>query len=345
MSSQQKRMFSAVSALALMLTAWTARSPGVVADEADARRLLKAMSDYVGTQQAIAFDYDAILEVVTKDRQKLQLVSSGMVSLARPDKIRTTRSGGFVDIETVFDGKTLTLFGKNKNIYTRVELPGSLDNLVNELHKKYERPLPAADLFLTRAHDEMTADVTDVKDLGSGVVGGSSATTSPSAPKTWIGKFWVTQGERPRPCRYVNVHGNRGRAAVHRPASELEERHRGRHAGLHIQATVRCEADQHRRAQGGEGHGQAAKPLRRRRQVMNTSRKLRAVLLIGMNTLGLIVLGDRSSIPVFHDLATTVKAEVGRPLTPVSARRCGAPHVAAQLIGDGPPVGLEVVPS
>ena len=142
MASQPKRMFSAVSALALVLAAWMARSPGVVADESDARRLLKAMADYVGAQQAIAFDYDAILEVVTKDRQKLQLVSSGMVSLARPDKIRTTRSGGFVDIETVFDGKTLTLFGKNKNIYTRVEVPGSLDNLVNELHREV-RTAPA----------------------------------------------------------------------------------------------------------------------------------------------------------------------------------------------------------
>ena len=59
---------------------------------------------------------------------------------------------------------------------------------MNELLKKYDRPLPAADLFFTHAYDEITADVTDVKDLGSGVVAASSATTSPSAPKTWIGR-------------------------------------------------------------------------------------------------------------------------------------------------------------
>ena len=51
---------------------------------------------------------------------------------------------------------------------------------------------------------------------------------------------------------------------------------------------------------------------------MNTARKLRALLLIGLIILGLIVLGDRLSIPGFHDLATSVKAEVGRPLSPVS---------------------------
>ena len=51
---------------------------------------------------------------------------------------------------------------------------------------------------------------------------------------------------------------------------------------------------------------------------MNTARKLRALLLIGLITLGLMVLGDRISIPGFHELATSVKAEVGRPLSPVS---------------------------
>ena len=203
MSSRPKRMLSAVSALALVLTVWMARSPGVAADETDARRLLKAMTDYVGAQQAIAFDYDATLEVVTKDRQKLQLASSGTVSLARPDKIRTTRSGGFVDIETVFDGKTLTLFGKNKNIYTRVEAPGSLDSLMNDLEKKYDRSLPAADLFLTKAYDEMTADVTNVKDLGSGVIGGIECDYFAFRAKDVDWQIWVTQGARPRPCRYV----------------------------------------------------------------------------------------------------------------------------------------------
>ena len=203
MAGQPKLTLSAASALLLVLTAWMASSPPAVADQAQARSLLKAMTDYVGAQQSIAFDYDATLEVVTKDRQKLQLASSGTVSLARPDKIRTTRSGGFVDMETVFDGKTLTLFGKNKNVYTRVEVPGSLDNLVNELQKKYDRPLPAADLFLTHAYDEITADVTDVKDLGSGVVGGIECDYFAFRAKDVDWQIWVTQGAKPRPCRYV----------------------------------------------------------------------------------------------------------------------------------------------
>jgi len=51
---------------------------------------------------------------------------------------------------------------------------------------------------------------------------------------------------------------------------------------------------------------------------MGTPRTLRALLLLMIVTLGAIALGDRISIPIFSGLATRVKAEVGRPLTPVS---------------------------
>ena len=51
---------------------------------------------------------------------------------------------------------------------------------------------------------------------------------------------------------------------------------------------------------------------------MSTTRTLRALLLLVIVTLGAIELGDRMSIPVLSGLATRVKAEVGRPLSPVS---------------------------
>ena len=51
---------------------------------------------------------------------------------------------------------------------------------------------------------------------------------------------------------------------------------------------------------------------------MSTTRTLRALLLLVIVTLGVIELGDRISIPVLTGLATRVKAEVGRPSTPVS---------------------------
>jgi hypothetical protein len=173
------------------------------ADEADAKRLLKAMSEYLAGQKAISFAYGATLEVVTKDQQKLALASSGMVNLQRPDKIRATRSGGFADVELSFDGKTLTLLGKNANLYTQIDVPGTIDHLVDELRDKYNRPLPAADLLLSNAYDALMPDVIDVEDLGSGVIGGIECDYLAFRAKEVDWQIWIAQGDHPYPCRYV----------------------------------------------------------------------------------------------------------------------------------------------
>ena len=178
-------------------------STGVCADEADAKRLLKAMSDYLAAQQAISFEYDATLEVVTKDEQKLALASSGAVTLKRPDKLRATRSSGFADVEMSFDGKTLTLLGKNLNIYAQEDVPGTVDHLVDELRDKHHRPLPAADLLLSESYEELMRDVVDVKDLGSGVIGGVECDYLAFRAKEVDWQIWIAHGERPYPCRYV----------------------------------------------------------------------------------------------------------------------------------------------
>jgi len=153
------------AALALIIV--SGASSGARAGEAEAKDLLKAMSDYLTAQKAISFAYDTNLEVVTKDHQKLLLASSGKVEMGRPDKIRATRSGGFANVEMTFDGKTLTLLGKDANLYTQVEEPGTLEHLVDELRDKLHRPLPAADLLLPNVYDELMHDVVNVKDLGS----------------------------------------------------------------------------------------------------------------------------------------------------------------------------------
>ena len=192
-----------LSATALSLTLALGMSAGASADEADAKKLLKAMSDYLTAQKALSFEYDATLEVVTADEQKLALASSGKVTLERPDKIHATRSGGFADVEMNFDGKTLTMLGKNLNIYAQQEVPGTVDHLVDELRDKHNRPLPAADLLLSNPYDALMLDVVDVKDLGSGVIGGVECDYLAFRAKEVDWQIWIAQGERPYPCRYV----------------------------------------------------------------------------------------------------------------------------------------------
>jgi hypothetical protein len=192
-----------LSTVVLSLIVVLGTSTGARADEADARRLLKAMSDYLAAQKTLSFAYDATLEVVTKDEQKLAVASSGTVVLDRPDKIRATRSGGFADVEMSFDGKTLTVLGRNLNMYARIDAPGTVDQLIDELRLKHNRPLPAADLLLSNPYDALMLDVVDVKDLGSGVIGGVECDYLAFRAKEVDWQIWIAQGVRPYPCRYT----------------------------------------------------------------------------------------------------------------------------------------------
>jgi len=189
--------------LAIVAMAVTAHMSAGRAGEADAKRLFKAMSDYLAAQKAMSFDYDVNLELVSTQQQKIALVSSGSMTLNRPDKFHMTRTGGFANAEMVFDGKTLTLLGKNTNLYTQVEAPGTIDQLVDVLRDKYHRPVPAADLLMSDPYKELMPEVNDAKDLGSGVIHGVECDHLAFRTKEVDWQIWIAQGARPYPCRYV----------------------------------------------------------------------------------------------------------------------------------------------
>src|SRR5579871_4734686 len=174
-----------------------------VTDSAEAKRMLKAMSDFLGAQKNLSFGFDSVFEVITPNAQKLGLASSGTATLSRPDKIRFARSGGFADYEILYDGKTLTFLGKNANLFTQIAAPGTVDQLIDTLQEKYHRPLPGADLLMTNSYDELMQDVYDSKDLGSGVINGVECDSLAFRKNDVDWQIWIAQGDRPYPCKFV----------------------------------------------------------------------------------------------------------------------------------------------
>lgn len=169
----------------------------------EARALFKAMTDFLARQQAIAVSYDATLEIVTADLEKVGLASSGTLGMTRPDKIRMTRTGGLADVELVFDGKTFSAYGKNLNAFARQPFEGSVDQLIDTLRLDFGLELPAADLLSENAYDIMMSNVTDAKALGEGIIRGQSCdhVAFRTAEADW--QIWIAPGDKPLPCRFT----------------------------------------------------------------------------------------------------------------------------------------------
>jgi hypothetical protein len=202
MTCQHQKKRSRIAARAVLLCAALGQT-AAYADEADAKRLLKTMSDYLAAQKAIAFDFDSNLDIVSTQEQKIGLAASGNLILNRPNKLHVTRRGGFANMEMSFDGKTVTLLGKNSNMYAQVEAAGTIDQLVDVLRDKYHRPLPAADLLMADPYKELMPEVTEVKDLGSGVIHGVECDHLAFRTREVDWQIWIAQGPKPYPCRYV----------------------------------------------------------------------------------------------------------------------------------------------
>jgi hypothetical protein len=173
------------------------------ASAGDAERILKTMTDYMASQKTLSLTVDTDIEVVTPELQKIQFTSSGKVILSRPDKIRATRTGGYAEIDMIYDGKTLTVNNKDANSFAQLDTPGSIDQLIDLLRDKYAVAAPGADLLLSRSFDEMTSDVIDSKHIGQGVIDGVECEHLAFRNGDTDWQIWIEVGARPIPRKYV----------------------------------------------------------------------------------------------------------------------------------------------
>ncbi|MBC6982344.1 DUF2092 domain-containing protein [Caulobacter sp. 17J80-11] len=191
----------ATRALAAAAVLAAAASPASADD--DARAILKSMSDYLASQNNLSARFDVDLDVITPEIERISYSASGELALARPDKLHVQRTGGYSDVELVFDGKTATVFDRFHKTYSQVPAPGSVDQLIDLLRTKYMFEMPGADLLLTRSYDELMSGVIEAKHIGEGVINGEECEHLAFRNVDTDWQLWVRKGAQPLPCKYV----------------------------------------------------------------------------------------------------------------------------------------------
>lgn len=168
-----------------------------------AKALLKRMSDYLAEQQTIQLTFNSSIEVITPDLEKIQFTNSGEALLARPDRLRAHRVGGYSDVALYFDGKVVSVYGKALNAYARFDGPATIDALIEALRVGHGVALPGADLLLNNSYEVLVADVLEAKHIGRGVVDGRTCEHLAFRNLDTDWQLWIESGDQPRPCRLV----------------------------------------------------------------------------------------------------------------------------------------------
>jgi hypothetical protein len=169
----------------------------------DSASLLKAMTDYTAAQKSITATFDSNIEVITPELQKIQFASSGQLKMSRPDKLRIRRTGGYADVELVYDGKTVSLYGNNAKGYVQADVAGTIDHLVDALQGRTGGAMPGTDLLLSDAYDVLTSDVIEGHHVGQGVVDGVECEHLAFRGHDTDWQIWIQTGAQPIPRKYV----------------------------------------------------------------------------------------------------------------------------------------------
>jgi hypothetical protein len=171
--------------------------------DADASRILQAMADHLGGLDAYSADADVDNEVIDLEGQKLQLSSDVELVVQRTDNLYVHRHGPFADVELFFDGKTMTIYGKDTNVFLQLEAPGNLEQGVEALRSVTGLDAPGADLVFADAYRALTEDATSGTYRGTAFVNGVECDYLTFRGNRADWQLWVRHGDRPLPMKYV----------------------------------------------------------------------------------------------------------------------------------------------
>lgn len=186
-----------ITAAMLALTATSA------ARADDPTMILKAMTDYLGSQKTLSASFESDIEIITPELQKIQFTSSGQIKLSRPDKLRVRRTGGYSDVELVYDGKTISLSNNDTKSYVQTDEPGTVDQMIAGMQAHSGLAIAGTDLILSNAFDELTATATEGEYVGQGLVDGVECEHLAFRTPDTDWQIWIEPGAKPVPHKYV----------------------------------------------------------------------------------------------------------------------------------------------
>jgi len=169
----------------------------------EADKILRSMSGYLGGLSTFSMSADIDNEIVDLQGQKLQFSSSAEFVIARPAKFRVHRQGAFADAEFIFDGKTVTLNGKNANAYLQVEGPTTIDEATRALGFETGLDMPGIEFLDADPYAGLASNVLSSDYLGTVYVNGIEChyLAFRAAQVDW--QLWVATGDKPLPMKYI----------------------------------------------------------------------------------------------------------------------------------------------
>jgi hypothetical protein len=163
----------------------------------EALAILKKATDYLTALPQFRLKGYKEEDVVQETGQKLQFSSSFDVYLKRPDRMFITRTDDDGIMRRFwYDGKTASVHDEGQKVYAQLDVPDTIDEMLDYLETVVDSPPPLADIFYNdlshlsqRALSGMYLGVGAVKDISCDHLSFRGEAVD------W--QIWVDRGEKP----------------------------------------------------------------------------------------------------------------------------------------------------
>ena len=175
----------------------------------EARAILLNMADFLAHVPAFSVTIRSGYDAIQTDGQRIEFGARRRILLQRPDRLRieTEHSGGDRGL-VLFDGRTLTAFRVEDNVFARVEKPGTLDDTMVYMVRDLQMTVPLARMFLTGFVQDLERRVTSIRYVEENFLFDVPTDHLAARSAEVDLQMWVAQGKQPLPRRVVLTYKN-----------------------------------------------------------------------------------------------------------------------------------------
>jgi hypothetical protein len=184
-------------------------------------KVLQKMSDYIGGLKTLRMSLDEIKEVVTKSDKVVQERIHQTYMMKRPNKLSIKSTGTKVDKQFTFDGITVAIKDYKTGSDVNVDIPGTVDNLIQNIYEKRDYVVPVADLLYSDIFSSINSNITKAGYKGIVVMDGKKChyILCMSGSVRW--QIWIKSEGRPIPLRIIIDYP--GKSSVKRYAAKITD--------------------------------------------------------------------------------------------------------------------------
>ena len=169
----------------------------------DPLQIAQKMCDFLKSQQQFTYKAEVAVDEVYYGSKKIQYETGLEFFVKRPDQLRVNAVGDRVDKQFYIDGKTVTLYDKDHNVYGTLEVPPDLESALEKAHKEFGVRVSLSDLASPDLWELMKKHIKHSLYVGESRIRGVLCHHLSFDGENVQFQQWIDAGEQPLPRKIV----------------------------------------------------------------------------------------------------------------------------------------------